>query len=129
MLVSHSVMGQLEFKSLHYREQLFNPISSFKDTITNHSSILPRIEIKENFKPLPCFKSNSTFLNAFSVTPLINLVGGIELNSSSDSRFIYDAGIGATVNFNTKKNILYWEIFTLFHAIGLCSGFCTGLSN
>ena len=103
MLVSHSVMGQLEFKSLHYREQLFNPISSFKDTITNHSSILPRIEIKENFKPLPCFKSNSTFLNAFSLTPLINLVGGIELNSSSDSRFIYDAGIGATVNFNTKK--------------------------
>lgn len=104
ILVTQSVWSQLEVESLHYRDRLFNSSASFKDTITNHSSILPRIETKQDFKPLACFsKASPSFLRSFEVNPLVSLVGGIELNTSLGTRFIYDAGIGASLNFYSKK--------------------------
>jgi len=89
---------------MHYRDRLFDPNASFEDTITNHSSILPRIETKQDLKQLPFFsKTGGSFLDCFTIAPLVNIVGGVELNSVSGSRFIYDTGIGASLNFNSKK--------------------------
>jgi len=89
---------------MQYRERIFNPITTFKDTITNHSSILPRIETKKEVSQRANFNATSpSFLQSFSIVPLVDLSAGIELSSTSNPRFIYDAGLGATLNYNTKK--------------------------
>lgn len=118
LLYCPQAIGQLGIESINYRERIFNSETNFKDTITNHSSILPRISPTLNQKSLPCFypKNKSELFSRFSIAPLLDLRAGIELNSASETHFIYNAGIGATLNYSSQKIFFTGKFLPYFTA-------------
>ncbi len=104
LLVSQSVLGQLEFENIQYRNRLFYPETAFKDTITNHSSILPRIVDNSRIKTLKRDDlKKANFINSIRLSPLVDLSLGVELDAASKTRFIVDAGLGLELNYHSKK--------------------------
>lgn len=103
-LYCSQAIAQLGVENINYRTRIFSPEANFKDTITNHSSILPQIVTITNLRPLDRFKAGGpTTLNAISISPIADLSGGIEFNSEMNPQFISDAGLGIDLSVATKK--------------------------
>lgn len=96
----------MRVESMHYRNRIQNSEFYFKDVKENHSSILPAVT------PFFEFENGNGFLGyrdpadgknyLLKVYPISVLAGGVELGQS-ETRGIYDFGLGAGVDFSLKK--------------------------
>ncbi len=112
--ISFGSFGQLTISNLHYRSKIDKSISYFKDTLTNHSSILPRVESWDHQqysnKSAQLIKlKNDTYMGdyifkyAMRIYPIGDLsLGGEYIKNNTDNPK-YIGGLGLGIDFTSKK--------------------------
>jgi len=97
--------AQIEINSLHYQTRIEKAALYFKDTITNHSSVLPYITPptpNSNRKRLLCYRIEKKRFQ-LKTYPILSASLGIESNQKKGARFLYTGGLGAGINIHSKK--------------------------
>ena len=114
MFFSFNGLGQLTINNLHYRAKLDKSKFYFKDTLTNHSSILPQIDSWDyqqyssksgQFARLKSdrYMGDNIFKYALRLYPIADLSLGGEYKKNDTHNPKYTGGLGVGIDFTSRK--------------------------
>lgn len=109
-MVSGFANGQLHIHNLQYRNKIEDATIYFKDTVKNHSSVLPLINsgfFKQNRRGSLHLDRSSVYQKRKPYTltayPIADLTVGSETRGTDEIGSIFNAGIGAGIDYQSKK--------------------------